>query len=333
MPAKQKPKTDQHAQAILARPLLLAAVLSLGLAPCILLANTAAQDAPSQARADATLQRVLAQALKTVSSIFDPSERASTYNSIAMREWEIGATKEAERHFDLARGISVRMSQDDLTCQTRQGMNEERASVGDLEGALRNLSNCGPQSSPSEEKDFIFSSMVQYELKSGNISDALAHIQAIARPDLRDGALTQIAYSAARTGHFQESVNLANKITEIPGRVTALNGVALVFFKQGQSEKASQALQFVLLAATEIPRQKKPSSADGENAAAEPNPDLTAYSGIACTFADTGDFQQAIAIVDQYLEGEVKDWAIMYIAVSAGHKGRPDVIRQLNPQP
>jgi tetratricopeptide (TPR) repeat protein len=128
-------------------------------------------------------------------------------------------------------------------------------------------------------------------------------------------------------------VNLANKITEIPGRVTALNGVALIFFKQGQSEKASQALQFALLAANEIPRQKKPSSADGENAAAEPNLDLNAYSGIAGTFADTGDFQQAIAIVDQYLEGEVKDWAIMYIAVSAGHKGRPDVIRQLNPQP
>jgi hypothetical protein len=98
-------------------------------------------------------------------------------------------------------------------------------------------------------------------------------------------------------------------------------------------KKASQALRFALLAANEIPRQRKPSSADRENAAAEPNPDLNAYSGIACTFADTGDFQQAIAIVHQYLEGEVKDCAIMYIAVSAGHKGRPDVIRQLNPQP
>ncbi len=333
MPAKQKPRIDQHAQAKLTRSLLLAAVFSLGLTLCILPANAAAQDAPPQAQSDATLQRALAEALKAASSISDPAERASTYNSIAMSEWQIGATKGAERHFDLAHGISLQMLQDDLTCQTRQGMNEERASVGDLEGALRNLSNCGPHSPPSEEKDFIFSSMAQYELKSGNLSAALSHIQTIARPDLRDGALTQIAYSAARFGHFQESVSLANRITEIPGRVTALNGIALIFFKQGQSEKASQALQFALLAASEIPRQKKPSSADGESVAAEPNPDLNAYSGIAGTFADTGDFQKAIAIVDQNLEGEVKDWAIMYIAVTAGHKGRPDVIRQLNPQP
>jgi predicted RNA polymerase sigma factor len=57
------------------------------------------------------------------------------------------------------------------------------------------------QSSPSEEKDFIFSNIAQYELKSGNLSAALTHIQTIARPDLRDGAFTQIAYSAARSGH------------------------------------------------------------------------------------------------------------------------------------
>jgi tetratricopeptide (TPR) repeat protein len=332
MPAKQKPRIDKHAHAKLIRSRLLAAVLSLGLTPPILLANTAAQDAPPQAQSDATLQRALAEALKAASSISDPTERASTYNSIAMREWQIGATKEAQRHFDLAHRISLQMSQDDLTCAIRQGMNEERASAGDLEGALRNLSNCGPHSPPSEEQDFIFSSMAQYELKSGNLSAALSHIQTITRPDLRDGALTQIAYSAARSGHFQESLNLADKITEMTGRVTALNGVALILFKQGQSEKASLALQFALLAANGIPKLKKPSSAEGDNAAAEPNPDLNAYSGIAGTFADTGDFQKAIAIVDQNLEGEVKDWAIMYIAVTAGHKGRPDVIRQLNPQ-
>ena len=249
-----------------------------------------------------------------------------------MREQQIGATKEAQRHFDLAHRISLQMSQDDLTCAIRQGMNEERASAGDLEGALRNLSNCGPHSPPSEEQDFIFSSMAQYELKSGNLSAALSHIQTVARPDLRDGALTQIAYSVARSGHFQESLNVADKITEITGRVTALNGVALILFKQGQSERASLALQFALFAANGIPKLKKSSSAEGDNAAAEPNPDLNAYSGIAGTFADTGDFQKAIAIVDQNLEGEVKDWAIIYIAVTAGHKGRPDVIRQLNPQ-
>jgi len=333
MPAKQKPGIDQHAQAKLARSLLLAVILSLGFTPRILLANTAAQDAPPQARSDATLQRTLAEALKAAASISDSTEKAFTYNSIGMREWQIGAMKEAQRHFNLAHRISLQMSQDDLTCAIRQGMNEERASVGDLEGALRNLSNCGPHSPPSEEQDFIFSSMAQYELKSGNLSAALSHIQTIARPDLRDGALTQIAYSAARSGRFQESLNLANRITEIPGRVTALNGVALIFFKQGKSESASQALQFALLAANEIPRLKKSARADGEDVATEPNPDLNAYSGIAGTFADTGDFHQAIAIVDQYLEGEVKDWAIMYIAVTAGHKGRPDVIRQLNPQP
>jgi len=311
----------------------LAAALSLGLTPPIPLANTAAQGAPPQAQSDATLQRALAEALKAASSISDPTERASTYNSIAMREWQIGATKEALRHFDLAHRISLQMSQDDLTCAIRQGMNEERASAGDLEGALRNLSNCGPHSPPSEEQDFIFSSMAQYELKSGNLSAALSHIQTITRPDLRDGALTQIAYSAARSGHFQESLNLADKITEITGRVTALNGVALILFKQGQSEKASLALQSALLAANGIPKLKKPPSAEGDNATAEPNPDLNVYSGIAGTFADTGDFQQAITMVDQYLEGEVRDWAVMYIAVAAGHKGRPDVIRQLKPQP
>ena len=146
------------------------------------------------------------------------------------------------------------MSQDDLTCAIRQGMNEERASAGDLEGALRNLSNCGPHSPYSEEQDFIFSSMAQYELKSGNLFAALSHIQAITRPDLRDGALTQIAYSSARSGHFQESLNLADKITEISGRVTAPNGVALILFKQRQSEKSSLALQFALLAANGIPK-------------------------------------------------------------------------------
>jgi len=333
MPAKQTPKVDKHTQAQLARSPLLAAVFSLGLTLCILPANTAAQDSKSQAQSDAMLQKVTAEALKAASSISDPGERSSNYNSIAMLEWQIGATKEAERHFDLAHGISLRMSQDDLTCQVRQGMNEARASVGDLEGALRNLSDCGPHSPSSEEKDFIFSHMAQYELRSGNLSAASSHTQMIERLDLRDGAFTQIAYDAARSGHFQESVNFANRIIKIPDRVTALNGVALIFFKQGQPEKATKALQFALLAANEIPRQKKLPNTNGENIAVGPNPDLNSYSGIAGTFADTGDFQQAGAIVDQYLEGEVRDWAIVYIAVTAGHKGRPDVIRQLNPQP
>lgn len=54
--AKQKPKVEQDAQAQLA-PSPLAAVFSIGLTLCILLANTAAQDAPSQARSDAKLQK------------------------------------------------------------------------------------------------------------------------------------------------------------------------------------------------------------------------------------------------------------------------------------
>jgi hypothetical protein len=151
MPAKQKPKTDQHAQAKLARPLLLAAVLSLGLAPCILLVNTAAQ-----------ARRLKRERMpRSKESSHRPSKPCPPFSTLRRRRllqlhcharMEIGATKEAERHFDLAHGISLRMPQDDLTCQTRQGMNEERASVGDLEGALRNLSHCGPQSSPSEER-------------------------------------------------------------------------------------------------------------------------------------------------------------------------------------
>jgi hypothetical protein len=64
----------------------LATVLSLGFPPHILLANTAAIDAPTQVRSDATLWRILAEALKAASSISDATERASTYTSIAMVE-------------------------------------------------------------------------------------------------------------------------------------------------------------------------------------------------------------------------------------------------------
>jgi hypothetical protein len=90
MPAKQKPKVDQDAKAQLARSLALAAVFSTGLTLCILVANTAAQDAPSQARSDAMLQKILTESLKAASSISDPAERASTYNSIAMCELQQG---------------------------------------------------------------------------------------------------------------------------------------------------------------------------------------------------------------------------------------------------
>jgi len=315
MPAKQKASIDGRALSELTRFLLLAAVLSLGLTPHILLANTATIDAPTQVQSDATLRRILAEALKAASSISDATERASTYNSIAMVEWQIGATKEAQRHFDLAHRISLQMPQDDLTCAIRQGMNEERGSVDDLEGALRNLSDCGPHSPPSDEQDNILVNMARHELKSGDFVSAIPRILSVARPDVRDGALAYDAQIVAASGHFEEALNFANRITAIALRITTLSQIASAYVKHGQTEKATQVLQTCLQAASEIPRLKKPTTT-GKSTPLEPNPDWSAYNTIAVALADTGAFRQGIAIADQFLDGEDKEWVLMQIALT-----------------
>jgi tetratricopeptide (TPR) repeat protein len=332
MPAKQKATIDRRALSKLTRFLLLATVLSLGLTPHILLANTAAIDAPTQVQSDATLRRILAEALKVASSISDAAERASAYNSIAMVEWQIGATKEAQRHFDLAHRISLQMPQDDLTCAIRQGMNEERGSVGDLEGALRNLSDCGPHSPPSDEQDNILVNMARHELKSGDFVSAIRRTLSVARPDVRDGALAYDAQIAAASGHFEEALNFTNRITAIALRITTLSQIASAYVKHGQTEKATQVLQTCLQAASEIPRLTKPTTT-GESTPLEPNPDWSAYNTIAVALADTGAFPQAIGIAEQFLDGEDKEWVLMQIAFSAAKRGQPDILQQVNPQP
>ncbi|HTF27025.1 MAG TPA: hypothetical protein VK937_24450 [Candidatus Limnocylindria bacterium] len=332
MPAQQKASIDRRALSKLTRFLLLVTVLSLGLTPHILLANTAAIDAPTQVQSDATLRRILAEAFKAASSISDATERASTYNSIAMVEWQIGATKEAQSHFDLAHRIPLQMPQDDLTCAIRQGMNEERGSVGDLEGALRNLSDCGPHSPPSDEQDNILVNMARHELKSGDFVSAITRILSVVRPDVRDGALAYDAQIVAASGHFEEALNFANRITAIALRITTLSQIASAYVKHGQIEKATQVLQTCLQAASEIPRLKKPTTT-GESTPLDPNPDWSAYNTIAVALADTGAFRQGIAIAEQFLDGEDKEWVLMQIAFSAAKKGRPEILQQIDPQP
>src|SRR6266550_9388707 len=93
------------------------------------------------------------------------------------------------------------------------------------------------------------------------------------------------------------------------------------------NKKATQILQTCLQAASEIPRLKKPSTI-GETTPLEPNPDWSAYNTIAVALADTGAFPQGIAIAEQFLDGEDKEWVLRQIAFSAAKKGRPDILQQ-----
>jgi tetratricopeptide (TPR) repeat protein len=329
MPGKRKASVDRHSRGKLSGFLLSAALLSLGFAPNLPFANTI--EAPSQVQSDVTLQSILAEALRSASSIPDLAEKASTYNSIAMVEWQIGSTKKAQQHFDLAHRLSLHMSRDDLTCLIRRGMNEERASAGDLEGALRNLSDCGPDSQLTDEQDNISVNMARYEVKSGNFVHAMTLIQSIRQPDVRDAALAYDAQIAA-SGDLEEALAFANSINEIALRITTLSQIAGEYVKRGQSEKAVHVIQKSLLAASEIPAWKKPTGVPEEIARLEPNPDWMSYNTIAVAFADSSAFPQAIATAEHFLDGEEKEWVLMQIAFCAARQGRPDVLDEVNLQ-
>lgn len=313
--------------------LLVATVLTPGALVFLCAGFASAQESARGSRHDQTLQPIVAEALKSASQLSDPVERARVYNSIAGVEWQSDAKKEAQRHFDLAHQTLLQQKPGDSDCWDLQALNEARARVGDLEGAERNLSNCGTHPPPSQEQDLILANMSRHETESGLFPSAFTHVMSIRSPDFRNGALSDLAFIAALAGKYDEALGFADKINSISDRVSAYDNIALAFHRHGQPEKADRAVQSAIRSAGEIPRFVKSPQEDAQGASLQPNPYLSAYADIAETFAEFGDFEQAITLTEKYLESENREWTLMRIAFTAAKMGRPDIIRQINPQP